>query len=275
MRIRVSLVEYLNSAPLGWSFLRGPHREVFEVVPSVPSACADQLASGVVDAGLIPSVEYQRIPGLRIIPGISIAAERAVRSVLLVRRRRCRIRRVALDSSSRTSVVLTKLLLRSRMGLDPEFVERRPNLSQMLAECDAALIIGDTALKLMPGDYEILDLAEEWIAWQHMPFVFAFWACRAEAAWPEDAVSLFHEAKHWGLAALPEIERSYSTKLKLPVAFLHEYLSKHITYELAESHLEGLHRFYELAKAAGLVEKDEIVRFMPPSLEPEPAVPRA
>ena len=87
MKIRISLVHYLNSAPLGWAFLHGPFQDRFEVIPSSPAVCADQLAKGEVDIGLIPSIEYQRIPDLHIIPDISISSLAAVRSILLIRRK--------------------------------------------------------------------------------------------------------------------------------------------------------------------------------------------
>ncbi len=167
MKLRVSLVDYLNSAPLGWSFLHGPLKGKFEVVRSSPAECADQLARGEVDVGLIPSIEYQRIPDLRIIPGIAVAASNRVRSVLLVRPKgRPEIRSVALDTSSRTSATLVRILLERRMGLRPELVPHMPEIDEMLGRCDAALIIGDAALRLPADKYEVLDLAQAWIEWQ-------------------------------------------------------------------------------------------------------------
>ncbi|MEJ2110433.1 MAG: menaquinone biosynthesis protein, partial [Acidobacteriota bacterium] len=143
-KIRISLVHYLNSAPLGWAFLHGPMRNLFEVIPSSPARCADQLSSGEVEIGLIPSIEYARIPSLRILPGMAIASLAEVRSILLVRPRdKQSIRSVALDTTSRTSVVLTKLLLEDVMGIQPEFVPHSPDLDSMLKRCDAALLIGD------------------------------------------------------------------------------------------------------------------------------------
>jgi len=124
MKIRISLVSYLNAAPLGWAFLHGPFRDRFNVIPSVPAACADQLASGEADIGLIPSIEYQLIPELRIIPGISIASFGEIRSLLLIKpKERQKMDSVALDSTSRTTVALAKLLLQVKLGIHPEYVE--------------------------------------------------------------------------------------------------------------------------------------------------------
>jgi predicted solute-binding protein len=263
MKLRISLVDYLNAAPLGWSFLHGPLRGRFEVVPSSPASCADQLARAEVDIGLIPSIEYQRIPDLEVIPGIAIAATSAVRSVLVVRPKGLTIRSVALDTSSRTSAVLVELLLRQRFGLAPELVPHAPDLDAMLRRCDAALLIGDAALRLSPDEFEIMDLAEAWIAWQRRPFVFAFWACRQGLdVPPEELVGAFHEAKAWGLGARDEIAAVYSKRLGLAPGFLRAYLESNIDYELGAPHLEGLERFYALAAAAGLIPEVRRLRLL-------------
>jgi len=264
MKIRVSLVDYLNSAPLGWAFLHGPLRDRVEVLPASPARCAEQLASGEVDVGLIPSVEYQRIPALAVIPGIAVAASGPVRSVLLVRRKEAgEIRSVALDTSSRTSVVLVRLLLENRLGLRPELVPHAPDLEAMLARHSAALLIGDAALRLSPLDYTILDLAEAWIEWQGRPFVFAFWACRPRALTLPDLVELFLEAREWGLGRREEIAADYARRLDLDPAFLFRYLHENIDYDLGPQHIEGLESFYRLSAQAGLTPASAPVRFVP------------
>jgi chorismate dehydratase len=257
-------VHYLNAAPLGWSFLHGPHRDRFEVIPASPARCAEQLALGEVDIGVIPSIEYQRIPNLTIIPGIAIAALDAVRSVLMVRHRDRVIRTVALDTSSRTSVELLKLLLQVRMGLRPTYIHHAPDLPTMLDSCDAALLIGDAALKVTAGDYEILDLAQAWVEWQQRPFVFAFWACRSGALFPEDLASVFLDARDWGLSARALIVQDYARRLNLPEDFLNQYLSRNVNYDMGAGHIEGLERFYQLAWASGLIPENRPLRFLSP-----------
>jgi chorismate dehydratase len=254
MKIRISLVHYLNSAPLGWAFLHGPFREKFEVVPSSPADCADQLSRGEVDIGLIPSIEYERIPNLQIIPGISIASLAAVRSILLIKHKGVQtIGSVALDTNSRTSVALTRILLHANMGIHPEFYPSAPDPAVMLRKCDAALLIGDAALKIRLEEYETTDLAELWVQWQKKPFVFAFWACRTDAPLPPDLNSVFQEAKHWGLGKRDEIASVFSRSLNLPKAFLEDYLRKNIDYDLGPRHIEGLEQFYRLAKEEDLI----------------------
>ncbi len=262
MKIRISLVHYLNAAPLGWAFLHGPFRELFEVIPSSPAVCADQLAKGEVDIGVIPSIEYQRIPYLQIIPDISISSIGAVRSILLIQRKGAKsIRSVALDTSSRTSVALTKVLLQANMHIHPEYFSFPPEPAAMLESCDAALLIGDPALKLMPENYQTTDLAESWVQWQKKPFVCAIWACRNEARLPADVHSIFLEAKEWGLSRRDEIASLFSKSLDLPAKFLANYLRENINYDLGPEHIEGLERFYELAAQEGLIPERRPLHF--------------
>lgn len=232
------------------------------MIPASPARCAEQLARGEADIGVIPSIEYQRIDNLALIPGISIAALKAVRSVILVRRPGREIRSVALDTSSRTSVDLLKLLLETRMGLKPRYVPQAPELSKMLGSCDAALLIGDNALQVDGSRFEVLDLAEAWTEWQKTPFVFAVWACRNDVEFPPDLVTIFREARDWGFKAREDIVRTYSHRLDLREDFLHEYLSKNVNYDLGPAHIEGLERFYRLAHEGGLTAGNRPLRFV-------------
>ena len=268
MKIRISLVHYLNSAPLGWAFLHGPYRNEFEVVPASPARCADQLSSGEVDIGLIPSIEYQRIPNLKIIPDISISSLNEVRSILLIKPKGTpTINSVALDSSSRTSVALAKVLLHAKMGIHPEYVSHPPDVPAMLKSCDAALLIGDPALKVQPEKYDALDLAGEWFQWQKRPFVCAFWACRTDAQLPSDLALIFREAKAWGLKQREEIASIFGISLNLPAAFLEDYLKKNIDYDLKPDHIEGLSRFYDLAKQEALIPELRPLQFLTTAMD--------
>lgn len=262
-KIRISLVHYLNSAPLGWAFLHGPHRDRFEVIPSSPAKCADQLSRGEVDIGLIPSIEYPLIGNLQVLPDISISSLSEVRSILLVRRRgRKTIETVALDSSSRTSVVLTKILLKEVMGICPKFVMHPPDLGAMLGKCDAALLIGDAALAVDLEEYHAEDLARTWTEWQKKPFVFAFWACRADLPMSEGLAEQFRQAKEWGLSRRSEIAGVFSEKLGLNKEFLENYLFQNINFDLGPDHIRGLQSYYELAAKAGHIPRVEPLRFL-------------
>jgi chorismate dehydratase len=261
--LRISLVHYLNAAPLGWQFSNGSADPRIHVMPASPSKCADQLAAGDADVGLIPSIEYQRIPDLRVIPGVCIGATREVRSVLLIRKFGAGpIRRVALDVSSRTSVALLKLLLRKRFELDPEFVPHAPDPDAMLEECDSALIIGDAALRCNSDRYEMLDLAAAWREWQGLPFVFAFWACRPKSAAEPGIIEIFQAARDWGIARLPQIAEEYSCKLSLPKEFLEYYLRNNLDHQMSAEHRAGLERFYQLAYQSGIIPELKPVRLI-------------
>ena len=144
--------------------------------------CADRLRTGEVDAGLVSSIEYLRIPRVKIVPGLCISSPKRVRSVVVLSR--CppeEIRSLALDTSSRTSVVLSQILLRERYGIYPEVVDMAPDQAAMLERCDATLMIGDVAMRSRREGLYVLDLAEEWHAWTGLPFVFALWIVREDA----------------------------------------------------------------------------------------------
>ena len=262
-KIRISLVHYLNSAPLGWAFLHGFLGETFEVIPSSPARCAEQLSKGEVDIGLIPSIEYQRIPDLKIIPGIAIASLAEVRSILLVSPwKKEKIRSVALDTNSRSSVVLTKILLEERLGIQPEYISHPPDLGKMLEICDAALLIGDAALGVDLEKYRTIDLAGMWVQWQRKPFVFAFWACRSETCSTDGLTDQFQQAREWGLERRPEIAAVYSDKLKLPKDFLEKYLFHNINYDLGPEHIRGLEEYYRLAEKRKFIPEIKPLRFL-------------
>jgi chorismate dehydratase len=199
---RISIIDYLNAAPLNYGFKHGLGFEHFHLKFHVPSLCADRLREGLVDAGLISSIEYLRIPGLRIVPGLCIASPKRVRSVVVLSKVPPEeIRTLALDTSSRTSVVLSQILLRERFGVHPEVVDLAPDQTAMLDQCDAALLIGDVAMRARREGLLVLDLAEEWHAWTGLPFVFALWCVREDApplGVPGGAGPFFHKSLEMG-----------------------------------------------------------------------------
>src|SRR5947207_225830 len=160
--------------------LHGPQQGLFDLDFRVPAGCADALASGRADIGIVPTFELTR-QDLEVIPGAGIACHSAVRSILLVSR--CpaeEIRTLAADSSSRTSVQLARVILERRYGAEYVSIPHAPDLDAMLRVADAALIIGDPALRLNPAllPYEVHDLGAEWVEMTGLPMVFAVWASR-------------------------------------------------------------------------------------------------
>src|SRR5271156_1124164 len=148
-KLRVSIVEYLNAAPLVWGFTDGPLAGKYDLSFTVPSQCAEELRRGDADLGIIPSIEYQRIDGVVALPGMAIASKREVRSLLVVAKKPIEMaKRIALDTSSRATAGLVRILAKEHWGIQPEFVDAAPDAAEMLKEADAALVIGDPALRI-------------------------------------------------------------------------------------------------------------------------------
>jgi chorismate dehydratase len=256
--LRISAISYLNTAPLMWDFGHGEAGRHFDISYTLPSTCARSLAEGTADIGIIPAAAYTEIPGLQILPEVSIASRRAVRSILLVSRMPIEnARSVALDTSSMTSVALTKVLFEKWLGGGRTFTPMAPDLEQMLAEHDAGLLIGDPALKVDRSRYHTLDLAEEWIRHTGMPFVFAFWAVRSESlrdADPAlDLAAVFRDSRDHGLepASLEQIAREWAPLLGIGKSDVRTYLTENIHYQLDAGCLEGLQLFYRYAAESG------------------------
>lgn len=278
--MRIAASTYLNSAPLVYSFAQGQFRQRYTFVgDAAPSRCAAMLAAGQCDIALIPVIEYQRIPGLRLIPEIAVASKSRVRSVLLAARRpleeACR---VTLDTSSRTSQTLVKILFARRYHAQPIFSERTPDAKveceNMFESSDAALVIGDPAMRLAASadqlGVRIYDLAEEWRAMTGLPFVFAVWAVREDAA--EHAPSLvqdFLAAKREGLHVLEQIAAQYARELGLPQDDLLSYLRDNVNYDLDAENVAGMRRYFELAAELNLIPEPRELKFLRPEFVAE------
>ena len=266
-RLRISAISYLNTVPLMWDFEHGPSqerlRQQFEVTYTIPSACAESLRDGTADIGIIPVAAYATIPGLVVLPGVAIAAQNAVRSILLVSHKPLEeVKTVALDTSSMTSVALCKVLLTKWLGGQREYQSMAPDIEAMLGSCDAALVIGDPALLLQCSSYAtVIDLAEAWRKHTGKPFVFAFWAVREQAiagpgAGPGAATEavrglaqVFQQSRDHGIepASLQRITTDWAPRLGLGADELRNYLTRNIYYSLDPPCQEGLQLFYAYA----------------------------
>ena len=257
-RLRISAISYLNTAPLMWDFEHGEAGREFDISYTLPSACARSLAEGAADIGIIPAAAYAEIPSLQILPEIAIASRREVRSILLVSKVPLeKVRTVALDTSSMTSVALTKILFEKWLGGGRTFTSMAPDLDRMLAAHDAGLLIGDPALKIDRKRYHTLDLAEEWIRHTGKPFVFAFWAVRRdalrEAAPALDLPAVFQNSRDHGLepSSINKIAHEWAPRLDISEADVRSYLTQNIHYHLDAGCLEGLRLFYRYAAEIG------------------------
>jgi chorismate dehydratase len=286
-RLRISAISYLNTAPLMWDFEHGEPARNFDISYTLPSACARALQAGTADIGIIPAAAYVQIPGLQVLPGVAIASRRAVRSILLVSKVPVeKIRTIALDTSSMTSVVLTKILFEKWLGGERTFTAMEPNLDEMLATNDAGLLIGDPALQVDRSRYFTLDLAEEWIRYTGKPFVFAFWAIRQQALQEDvlcgdsrprlsaarsdaripalDLAQVFQDSRDHGLApsSLNQITREWAPRLGLREDEVRSYLTESIHYELDPGCIEGLQLFYRYAAEIDALPAPPELRFL-------------
>jgi chorismate dehydratase len=279
-KTKISVVKYLNAVPLAWGVLQGPQSDFFESVLHTPAECADQLRDGKVDIGLIPSIEFQRIPKTRIIAGPVVACRHRVRSVLLISTKPLYdVKTVAVDNGSRTSAVLARIVFSEFFHIRPDFQSAPPDLAAMLARCDAAVLIGDNALKFIeeherpdaakqqaflkygPEPLEVFDLAERWKFLTGLPFVFAFWAARA--GFRDQAVAdTLRQSREFGIANIPEIAKRYSQELSLKEEFLQEYLTQNVHYYMDDACVEGLRLFYEMAARVGAIKTARTVEFL-------------
>ena len=256
-RLRISAISYLNTVPLMWDFEHADAGADYDISYTIPSACARALADGEADIGIIPAAAYTTIPNLAIIPDVAIAARRAVRSILLVSKMPLeRVRSVALDASSLTSAALAKIMFAKWLGGARSYSAMEPKLDQMLAACDAALLIGNPALQVDRTRYTTLDLAEEWISRTGKSFVFAFWAIRKQAVAGKNAeqiIETFKKSRDHGLAPenLETIAQEWAPRLGLSLETVRAYLVRNIHYYLDPPCLEGLRLFYRYGTEIG------------------------
>jgi chorismate dehydratase len=252
-----------------WDFEHGRAGSDFEISYTVPSQCATALRAGSADIGIIPAAAYTTVPDLAILPGVAIASRRPVRSILLVSKAPLeRIRTVALDTSSMTSVALIKVLFARWWGEGRVFTPMAPEIETMLQEHDAGLVIGDPALQIDRSRYVTYDLAEEWIRFTGKPFVFAFWAVR-QAAMKEASPSLdlpliFQTSREHGLlsSSINQISAEWAPRLALTEASVKSYLTESIYYALDPSCVEGMQLFYRYAEECGALPAAPELNFM-------------
>jgi chorismate dehydratase len=288
-KLRISIVEFLNTAPLVWGFTDGPMAGRYDLSFAVPSQCAEDLRAGRADVGIIPAIEYQRMENVVALPGMAVAAKREVRSILVISKVPIeQARSLALDTNSRSSVGLVRLLCQRHWNIAPEFIDMAPDPNAMLAKADAALIIGDPALRLrlkldamqakVPkgdacccGDEDgqlvsgvdtlfIYDIAQQWREMTGRACVLAIWVARQGTVTPE-IVRDFQASREYGLAHIGEIAEGAALKLDLQPRDLERYLTENIDFSLDEENLAGLKLYYEECARAGLIPRARELEF--------------
>ncbi|MBZ5644618.1 MAG: menaquinone biosynthesis protein [Acidobacteriia bacterium] len=291
-KLRISIVEFLNTAPLVWGFTDGPLVGKYDLSFAVPSQCAEDLRAGRADVGIIPSIEYQRMDNVVALPGMAIAAKNEVRSLLVISKVPIEMAQsIALDTNSRSTVALARILCRRHWNISPEFIDMPPDADKMLARADAAVVIGDPALRLrlkvdaleakVPGaeaccccgDGEdehpvkgietlfVYDVAQQWREMTKLPAVLAIWVARRGVVTPE-MLADFQSSREFGLAHIGDIAEGAAMKLELPPRELERYLTENIDYSLDEENLAGLRLYYEECARAGLIPRAREIEFV-------------
>ena len=267
-RLQVAAIRFLNPAPLMWDFEHPPlNAELarrYEVRWMLPSQCADELANGSADIGLVPIAALASNRGLRILQGCTIASKGRVRSLLLVRRARkplAEIASVAADTASRTTLAYTRMMFHRWGNPDVPFVPMAADLDAMLDRADAAIVIGDPALMALEertnrfertGEELVYhDLAEEWRKLTGLPFISAVWA---SGGFLDERVGedLMRSRDH-GLQNIDALVDYWSKRLPIPEKTIRQYLTANIHYMLDEECIEGMRGFFRMAAEAGVL----------------------
>jgi chorismate dehydratase len=256
--VRIGAVNYLNSKPLvcGLEALAPEVRLSFDL----PSRLADSLAAGRLDVALIPTVEFFRAPGYRVVSDACVACRGPVLSVKLhFRVPPNEVRRVALDEGSRTSSALTQLLLAELHGVRPQLEPLPIGCGLEASDADAVLLIGDRAIaggeppRGYPAEiketedafFEVWDLGEVWCRWTGLPFVFAMWIARPDVQAVEVAPVL-NAARDDGLRQLARIAAREANLLGIPRELAVRYLHENLHFKLGRKERDGLRKFYQL-----------------------------
>lgn len=258
--IKIAAISYLNAVPLTYRLRYGPAPEWLEAEFMTPAGIAEAFRRQAAGVALMPSIEYQRIPGIRVLPNLAIASPRGVGSVLLVAR--CpirRLRRVGITVDSRTSVALLRVLLGHFLSVTCTY-ELYSSLPLALERFDGVLVIGDTALTADFGRYDKHDLAVMWREHTNLPFVFGLWAARPEF-FSRRLYDFLLESKAAGIAEIPRIARDFGQRLGLPEPAVRSYLQDNLSYDLNRPEQEALRLFYRLSAAQGLLEQVKPLEF--------------
>lgn len=259
--VRVSAVSFLNARPLVEGLVAAPQ---FAVDFDLPSVCAERLHRGDVDLGLIPAIEYLR-GDYRLVPDVAIGSDGPILSVAVFTTRPIdRVRTLALDTSSRTSVALTKVLCTRLWHIAPDMHPATPDLPRMLEGADAALLIGDPALDIDPvaAGVEKIDLGEAWRTLTGLPFVYAAWAGRPGVLSTAHLEALW-TARDRGVAAIDRLAASAAGPDAARRSLLARYLRDNLRYGFGPRERAGLERFHALAVETGAADAVRPLRCYP------------
>ncbi|MFD8478760.1 menaquinone biosynthetic enzyme MqnA/MqnD family protein [Kitasatospora sp. NPDC059673] len=286
VRPRVGHIQFLNCLPLYWGLARTGNLLDLDLTKDTPEKLSDRLVAGELDLGPITCVEYLRnADRLVVLPDIAVGSDGPVMSCVIVSKLpldQLGGRRVALGSTSRTSVRLARLLLEEREGVRPEYFSCPPDLDAMLAEADAAVLIGDPALRASLEQaprrgLAVHDLGAMWKEWTGLPFVFAVWAARREYAerHPELTAAVhraFLESRDLSLTEAAKVAEQAARWEEFDAPLLERYFSEALDFSLGERQLAGLAEFARRVAHDSGFAPDVAIRLLEPAVA-QPAVP--
>jgi chorismate dehydratase len=269
-RLRIAAINFLNPAPLMWDFEHPPLNAAlaqrYQIDRMSPSECADRLASGHADIGLVPIASLAANPTLCILPGCTIASKGSVRSLLLVHRASqplANLRSVAADTASRTTLAYARILLHRWGNPTVPFIPASADLDAMLESADAAILIGDPALLALEeranrfertGEQLVyLDLAHEWHAQTGLPFVSAIWGIACSSPLVESIATDLIQSRIHGLQNIDTLVAEWSNKLPIPEETIRTYLTTNIHFVLDDECIEGMKVFFRMAADLGVL----------------------
>jgi chorismate dehydratase len=258
--IRIGAVGYLNARPLTWALAADAR---WAIRYDLPSVCSSLLHAGQVDLGLVPSIDYLQDPDYRFVPGVGIGSRGPIASVALYTRVPVeRISSIALDTSSRTSVTLIRVLCSHHFKISPEFVAHGPDLPAMVATADAGLLIGDPAFEADHAGLRLkkIDLGEEWTAMTGLPFIYAAWTGRPGVITAGDVEAL-RTAQRIGVQSVDEIAAEYGRGDARRTARAATYLRDNVKYGLGPDEARGLQLFLNYAADLGLAPRRRSLEF--------------
>ncbi|MDH6126191.1 menaquinone biosynthesis protein [Kitasatospora sp. GP82] len=282
VRPRVGHIQFLNCLPLYWGLARTGNLLDLDLTKDTPEKLSDQLVNGTLDVGPITCVEYLRhADDLVMLPDIAVGSDGPVMSCVIVSRlplAELDGRRVALGSTSRTSVRLARLLLEEREGVRPDYFSCPPDLEAMLAEADAAVLIGDPALRASleqapQQGLAVHDLGEMWKEWTGLPFVFAVWAARRDyvESRPELVAAVhqaFLESRDLSLAEAGRVAAQAARWESFEAPVLERYFSEALDFSLGERQLAGIAEFARRIGHDSGFAPDVTVRLLEPAAQP-------
>jgi chorismate dehydratase len=256
--IRVASVSYLNAKPLIWGLEHNPR---VNLDLAIPSRLIDGLRDRTSDVALLPTIDYQRLNDLAVVPAGGIGSESTTLTVRIFAKQPIeKIHSLACDTDSHTSVALARIILAERHGMSPEFVD----LSRANDRADQArLLIGDKVVcEEPPGYSHQYDLGYEWNQLTGLPFVFAVWTARAGAE--------LGELPHWltaarqeGLRHVEEIIERFATPRGWPAPLARQYLTVNLQYEIGPRQLQAIEKFHALAEKHGIIQRRQDLRVLP------------